>query len=292
LNQVPVDAAGVVAPERPAAAAEPPADAPPGAGYARTETRTRPPRVIFPHLLDSARSTLMMIVLALFVLTFILQPFRIPSESMERTLLVGDFVLVNKSVFAPKGRWGWLLPYREPRRGDTVVFYFPLNPAEDVVKRVVGVPGDRIRLRDGIVFRNGQPAYEPYAVYESSWPDSFRDWFPNRGFNSPSIDTHWWMEMHGDVIDGQLLVPPGEYFVLGDNRNHSRDSRYWGFVPRNKIEGMPLLVYFSVREPSRTDPAEQNTVNSAAEANGRLGSGAATRLRAFARWHRVLHVIR
>jgi signal peptidase I len=289
LSDLRAEAAGVAEPEREGAESGPGAAAGAGlAGEAR-ETRHRPARVIFPHVLDSVRSVLMMVVLALFVLTFIMEPFRIPSESMERTLLVGDFVLVNKSVFAPAGHWGWLLPYREPRRGDTVVFYFPLDPAEDVVKRVVGVPGDRIRLRDGIVFRNGEPAFEPYAVYEASWPDSFRDWFPNRGFNSPSIDTHWWVEMHGYIAHGELVVPAGEYFVLGDNRNHSRDSRYWGFVPRKKIEGMPLMVYFSVREPSRTDPAE---AGGGPGANDRLGKGAAARLRGFARWHRVLHVIR
>ncbi len=237
----------------------------------------------FPHLFHTVRSLLMTIVVALFALTFLLQPFQIPSESMERTLLVGDFLLVNKSLLAPPGAWGWLLPYRQPRRGDVVVFHFPLDPQDHVVKRVIGASGDRVHLHNGEVYLDGQPQREPYAVYESAFPDAYRDQFPSRMYTDPGVDTHWWLEMRHGVVNGDVVVPPAEYFVMGDNRNHSRDSRYWGFVPQQNIVGMPFLVYFSVREPSATD----NTPLP----DDRLGRSMGNRLVDFARWDRVLHVV-
>jgi signal peptidase I len=118
--------------------------------------------LVFPNLLDTFRSLLSIIVIALFVLTFVVQPFRIPSESMERTLLVGDFLLVNKSVYGTPGAWHWLLPYEQVSRGDVIVFHFPLDPSDHVVKRVVGVPGDHIRLQNGVVCVNGQKQSEPF----------------------------------------------------------------------------------------------------------------------------------
>ena len=187
--------------------------------------------LIYPSPLETVRSLLTILVIALFALTFILQPFRIPSESMERTLLVGDFLLVNKSVYGPPGIWSFLLPYRHVQRGDIIVFHFPLDPPEHIVKRVVGIPGDRIHLRDGVLYRNGQAVTEPYVVYESANDDSFRDQFPTAAYTDPGVDTHWWVQMRARVTDGDLIVPAGQYFVMGDNRNHSRDSRYWGFVP-------------------------------------------------------------
>jgi len=142
--------------------------------------------MVYPTVLDTGRSLLSIIVIALFVLTFIVQPFRIPSESMEHTLLVGDFLLVNKMIYAPPGIWRWLLPYRQIQRGDIVVFHFPIDPNDHVVKRVIAVPGDRVHLHNGLVFLNGQPEAEPYAVYEASYSDNFRDQFPTCSIPTPA----------------------------------------------------------------------------------------------------------
>ena len=222
----------------------------PGVSHAGPANYDSHAHLVFPNLLDTLRSLLTIIVIALFVLTFLVQPFRIPSESMERTLLVGDFLLVNKAVYGPAGGWRWLLPYEPVKRGDVIVFHFPLDPSDHVVKRVVGVPGDRVRLQNGVVCINGQKQSEPYAIFEGSYQDSFRDQFPARLYTDPGVDTQWWIRMRQAVQNGELVVPPGMYFVLGDNRNHSRDSRYWGFVPRANVVGLPVLIYFSLEEPS------------------------------------------
>jgi signal peptidase I len=250
--------------------------------------------IIFPTPLETISSLLSIIAVALFALTFILQPFRIPSESMERTLLVGDFLLVNKMIYGKPGFWSHLLPYRQVQRGDIVVFHFPLDPAEHVVKRVVGVPGDRIRLVNGVVYRNGRAVTEPFAVYESSGEDAFRDQFPAGGYTNPGIDPHWWQVMRGDVQNGELIVPANSYFVLGDNRNHSRDSRYWGFVPRAAIVGRPFVIYFSLRQPSSTDLPELPEVRAIKSSDDKLGhkNEVVDRIVDFARWGRMLHVVR
>jgi signal peptidase I len=243
------------------------------------------PHVVFPHLLDTLRSLLSIIVISIFVLTFVAQPFRIPSESMERTLLVGDFLLVNKAVYGTPGVWHWLLPYQQVARGDVIVFHFPLDPADHVVKRVVGVPGDRVRLQNGVVSINGHEQSEPFAIFEGESPDAFRDQFPAMLYTDPGVDTHWWIKMRQYVQNGELVVPPGMYFVLGDNRNHSRDSRYWGFVPRANIVGFPFLIYFSLEEPSATDAN--------ALPDGKLGheKGPLDAVLDFARWSRTFRVI-
>ena len=241
--------------------------------------------LLLPTVADTLRSLLAMIVVALFLLTFVLQPFRIPSESMERTLLVGDFLLVNKQVYAPLGWPGRLMPYSDPQRGDVVVFRFPLDPKEYVVKRVIGVPGDRIHLRDGVVVRNGEPLREAYAVFEPGYRDMFRDNFPQGTYTDPGVDTRWWASLNTLVRGGDVVVPAGEYFVMGDNRNHSRDSRYWGFVPRGAILGRPFVIYFSLREPSATDVPSLP--------DDRLGSdepGAG--VTDFARWDRMFRIVR
>jgi signal peptidase I len=227
------------------------------------------------------------VVVALFLLTFILQPFLIPSESMERTLLVGDFLLVNKQIFAPEGGWHsparWLMPYRDVARGDIVVFHHPDPPY--LVKRVVGIPGDRIRIEDGRVSVNGVILNEPYAAFEPASPNPFRDNFPARVYTDPNIDPTWWRQLQGLTQNGELVVPAGEYFMLGDNRNHSKDSRFWGFVPREAIIARPLVIYFSVRRPSTTDVQQA--------ADDRLGHDGelSARLAAFARWKRIFHVV-
>jgi signal peptidase I len=240
----------------------------------------------YPGVMEMTRSLLVVLVVALFILTFIVQPFRIPSESMERTLLVGDFLLVNKAVFAPPGQWGWLLPYRKIERGDVVVFHFPPHPPEHVVKRVIGLPGDHVHLQNGLAWVNGEPLDEPYAVFEPAYADDFRDSFPTELYTDPGVDPQWWMEMRRNVREGDLVVPPNEYFVLGDNRNFSRDSRYWGFVPEDHVVGRPFIIYFSLRERSTTDVAESP--------DDRLGqkNDPLSRIEDFARWNRFLRVVR
>ena len=238
-----------------------------------------------PSLPEALASLLRTVVVALFLLTFLLQPFLIPSESMERTLLVGDFLLFNKQVFAPDSRFTrWLLPYREVRRGDIVAFHHPDPPL--LVKRVVGVPGDRLRIEDGRVLVNGQPLAEPYAAFEPAPPSSFRDHFPAQVYTDPQVDPDWWRQMQSLIRNGELAVPPDEYFVLGDNRNHSKDSRYWGFVPRQAIVARPLVIYFSIARPSTTDVAQVQ--------DDRLGHDGElpARLKGFARWKRIFHVVR
>lgn len=253
------------------------------AQQAHAAHRTRP--MVLPGALEMTRSLLSVVVIALFILTFIVQPFRIPSESMERTLLVGDFLLVNKSAYAPPGHWNWLLPYRVIQRGDIVVFHFPPDPPEHVVKRVIAVPGDHIHLENGLAWVNGQPLNESYAVFEPAYPDNFRDHFPTRLYTDPGVDARWWMEMRREVRSGDLVVPPGEYFVLGDNRNFSRDSRYWGFVPRKNIVGRPFVIYFSLRQRSATDVTQFQ--------DDRLGQKNDTlaKIEDFARWNRFLRIV-
>jgi signal peptidase I len=251
---------------------------------AAAPTRHHHIHFVLPHLLDTVRSTLMVIVAALFVIAFLVQPFRIPSESMERTLLVGDFLLVDKATFAPAGIWGWLLPYRRIAEHDIVIFHFPLDPDEHVVKRVVGIPGDEVSLKNGVATVNNAPQREPFDTFERADADEYRDEFPRYTTSDPSVDPAWRQQMRDLVENGRLRVPADSYFVLGDNRNHSRDSRYWGFVPRQNIEGTPLLIYFSVREPSATDTAPWP--------GGRLGNSVEDRLIDFARWDRILRVVR
>jgi signal peptidase I len=228
---------------------------------------------------------LSLVVVALFLNTFVLQPFLIPSESMEHTLLVGDFLLVNKQVYAPAGKLSqWLLPYRDVARGDIIVFHHP-QPHPYLVKRVVGIPGDRLRIDDGRVTVNGLTQNEPYAAFEPAASNPFRDDFPAKIYTDPEVDPLWWSQMQSLTHNGELIVPPGEFFVLGDNRNHSDDSRYWGFVSRQEIMARPVVIYFSLTRPSTTDVQQA--------ADDRLGHDRelSTRLTGFARWKRIFHVV-
>ena len=240
-----------------------------------------------PSVPEAFASFLRTVIVALFLLTFLLQPFLIPSESMEHTLLVGDFLLVNKQIFAPAvhrdGLARWLLPYRDVERGDIVVFHHPDPPY--LVKRVVGIPGDRIRISDGRVSVNGTTLDEPYAAFEPAAPNPFRDNFPGQIYTDPNIDPTWWRQLQSLTKEGELIVPQGEYFMLGDNRNHSKDSRFWGFVPRQSIVARPLVIYFSLRRPSTTDAQQA--------ADDRLGQdkALAARLAGFARWRRIFTVV-
>jgi signal peptidase I len=208
-----------------------------------TETASRP-RAQWPSSLQSLLST---IVIAVFVIVFVVQAFQIPSESMENTLLIGDYLLVDKLRYGGAGTWNYVMPYRSVHRGDIIVFRYPLNPTQHFVKRVVGVPGDRVRLINRQVYVNGRALHENYVLHSSPVHDVFRDEFPRLNLPVPGLDGAWWLQMKKLVEDGELIVPEGSYFVLGDNRDESSDSRYWGFVPRENIIGRPLLIYWSLR---------------------------------------------
>jgi signal peptidase I len=189
------------------------------------------------------------IILLLFATTMLVQAFVIPSASMEDTLLIGDHVLVDKLVYAPAGRVsGHVLPYREVRRGDIIVFRYPLNIKEDYVKRAIGVPGYHIRLVNKQLILNGHEVNEPYVKHLSSMIDSYRDNFPSAPNVPMAPSVADMLENH--VVNGDLVVPPGFVFAMGDNRDDSSDSRYWGFVPRENIEGTPLVIYWSFEAPT------------------------------------------
>jgi signal peptidase I len=201
---------------------------------------------------EYAQSLLVTLVLALYGTTFIVQAFKIPSKSMEPTLLVGDHLLVNKFIFEGRGAWyEHLLPYREIRRGDIIVFKFPYADHPHFVKRVIGLPGDRLRIFNQEVYVNGLRLNEPYVVHTA--PDPFADNFPphpNDYFYS-SLQPEWADDIQNHIRNGELLVPPHKYFAMGDNRDQSLDSRYWGFVDRDAIMGRPVIVYWSVAATSQ-----------------------------------------
>ena len=207
---------------------------------------------------EAVASICSVLVVGLFILTFLAQNFVIPSGSMENTLLIGDHLVVDRVTFAPTARWMPLVHYRDPRRGDIVVFIKPVP--DDVngepqylylVKRCIGVPGDHIHLHEGIVYVNG--VAQPQPAHGENIPAAepiFLDEFPAV---PPSVEIgateSWSIEEPSHVVDGDLVVPPGKYFMMGDNRHNSLDSRYWGFVPRANIIGRPLFNYWSFKTP-------------------------------------------
>jgi len=226
------------------------------------------------------------IVVAVFVITFVLQAFQIPSESMEKTLLVGDYLLVDKAHYGHSGIWSWLMPYRPIRRQDIIVFRYPVNPRQHFVKRVIAVPGDRVRLKDKHVYVDGVRQDDSYATFNPEWPNAYRDNFPAVHFEGDrSSETgRWFREVEKLTEDDQLIVPENCYFVLGDNRDDSYDSRYWGFVPRENIEGRPLVIYWSM---DHTDHGMDSDPPSGKLANLTLN---VTQLLNSMRWHRMLRI--
>lgn len=189
------------------------------------------------------------IILLLFGTTTLVQAFVIPTGSMEDNLLIGDHLLVDKLAYAPAGPLSrHLLPYLEVKRGDIVVFRYPADVRQTFVKRVIGIPGDRIRIVDKQVYLNGRPLDEPYKFHKTPYYDSYRDNFPSAP--NTRVDQRAWEMLERHTANGEVVVPPGHYFVLGDNRDSSLDSRYWGFVPRENIIGKPLLVYWSYDAPT------------------------------------------
>jgi signal peptidase I len=227
------------------------------------------------------QSLLSIIVIVLFVITFIVQAFQIPSESMERTLLVGDYLLVDKIHFGEPGLLGRLLPYRDLQRGDIVVFHYPLDTSQHYVKRVIGLPGDRIRMRNKTVFVNDRPLRESYVIHSAYSRDSYRDNFPSDTDYTGQVESRWRSELEQDIENGAVVVPPGHYFVMGDNRDRSLDSRYWGFVPRGNIVGRPLVIYLSVRSEGGSGSTSK------LYSSGRL----LAHVWQFARWDRIFHLV-
>ena len=189
------------------------------------------------------------IILLLFGTTTLVQAFVIPTGSMEDTLLIGDHLLVDKLAYAPPGPiTKHLLPYEHVKRGDIIVFRYPVDIKQTFVKRVIGVPGDHIRLVNKQVYLNGHALDEPYVYHKTEYIDSYRDNFPSEPNAHVAESALDMLEHH--VQSGEVVVPPGEYFAMGDNRDSSLDSRYWGFVPRDNIIGKPLIIYWSYDAPT------------------------------------------
>jgi signal peptidase I len=246
--------------------------------------------------LEALSSICNVLVVGLFILTFLGQNCVIRSGSMENTLLVGDHLMVDRITLAPPAAGMPLVHYREPQRNDVVVFHKPVLSANGeytiLVKRLIGLPGDRLRLRNGIVFINGVAQDQPHAVPTTPENHSdFLDEFPSvppaategdPGLGTPEV---WAVDFPNHIQNGDIVVPPGMYFMMGDNRHRSLDSRYWGFVPRENIMGRPLFNYWSFETPDdqmyRTKPSE------------RIAWMGHVVLRFFAdtRWARTLHIV-
>jgi signal peptidase I len=192
-----------------------------------------------------------LLVIVLFIMTFVLQNFEIPSGSMEDTLLIGDHVFVNREQFAPPTHWmGPLLPHRDIRRDDVAVFLSPEQPGLFLVKRIIGVPGDHIHLRDDVVYRNGERLVEPFVRHKrehNPYTDNFPAVPPSERYG---VRNNQWVEDLPSHVSGEdIVVPPDSYFAMGDNRENSYDSRFYGFIPRANFIGRPMFVYWSFITP-------------------------------------------
>jgi len=219
-------------------------------------------------------SIVIAVILALFIRTFVVQAFKIPTGSMENNLLIGDHLLVNKFVFGPTASAleRTVLPMGTIKRGDVLVFKYPEDPDRDFIKRVIGLPGETLELRAKKVYINGKPLDEPYVHF----------------LEAPGMSSEFRETTSSDVREryGPVTVPPDQYFMMGDNRDNSADSRYWGFLRRDYIKGKALVIYWSY-EAGREDYQEVG----AGETLKGFGSVFAhffTRTR----WDRMLHQIR
>jgi signal peptidase I len=235
------------------------------------------------------------LVTGLFIITFILQAFEIPSSSMENTLLIGDHVFVNREQFAPATHWvGPLMPYRDIRHGDIVVFLSPSEQGLFVVKRIIGIPGDRIHLRDAVVYRNGQKLDEPYTQHVGNSSDPYFDERRSYSENFPAVPPRnidnlapkWQSELLSHIEGEDLVVPPESYFAMGDNRDVSYDSRFWGFIPKSNVIGRPMFIYWSF-----TTPPDQYQMSGWGD---RLGFVAHIIIHFFdeTRWSRTLRIVK
>jgi len=249
--------------------------------------------------LESLASICTVLAVGLFVMTFVFQNFEIPSASMEKTLLIGDHVLVDRITLAPPTPWMPLVHYRDVRRGDIIVFLKPHPETPDLylVKRCIGLPGDRIHLEHGVVYLNGVAQNEPYAGMprNDGDPDDaytpYRDDFPADlpDIEQASIDNKaslWAVDLPNHIVNGELVVPPGTVFAMGDNRTKSLDGRFWGFVPRENIVGRPMFVYWSFETPA--DQIDKSSIDE------RLAFMGHILIHIFdqTRWNRTFHVVR
>ncbi|MBZ2184761.1 MAG: signal peptidase I [Bryobacter sp.] len=206
------------------------------------------------------------ILLLLFATTSLVQAFVIPTGSMEDTLLIGDHLLVDKLTYSPKGPLSkFLLPYQDVQRGDIIVFRYPEDIRQTFVKRAIGVPGDRIRVVNKQLMLNGKPVQEPYKYHKTDYFDSYRDNFPSEPNMRVYPGAEEMLNKHvrrysanGEEIS-EVVVPPNSIFAMGDNRDSSLDSRYWGFVSRENIIGKPLIIYWSYE--SSTDRLAGSPIN-------------------------------
>ena len=249
--------------------------------------------------LESLASICTVLAVGLFVMTFIFQNFEIPSASMEKTLLIGDHVLVDRVSLAPPAHWAPFVHYRDVRRGDIIVFLKPHPETPDLylVKRCIGLPGDRIHLERGVVYLNGVPQNEPYAGMPRDDGDPedlyqpYRDDFPAdlQGIEEAASNNNaalWAEELPSHIVNGELVVPPGTVFAMGDNRTKSLDGRFWGFVPRENIVGRPMFVYWSFETPA--DQINKTGLGDRIAFMGHI------LLHIFdeTRWSRTLHIVR
>jgi signal peptidase I len=215
----------------------------------KTEDVDEKPRETTIEFLASLAEVL---VTGLFIITFVLQAFAIPSGSMEDTLLIGDHLFVNREQFAAPTRWmGPLMPYRDVRRDEIAVFISPEQPGLFLVKRIIGIPGDHIHLRDDVVYRNGEKLVEPFVRHKVEEHNPYTDNFPAlpplKGYGVRN--EKWAQELPKHIEGDDIVVPPKSYFAMGDNRDNSYDSRFWGFVPRKNMIGRPMFIYWSFVTP-------------------------------------------
>ncbi len=245
-------------------------------------------------LLEAISSIAAVLAIGLFVMGFVFQNFEIPSASMEKTLLIGDHVLVDRISLAPPAAWAPFVHYRPVHRGDVIVFFKPNSETPDMylVKRAIGIPGDRIHLRNGIVYLNGVAQNEPYAGKPDDGPpehayEAFRDEFPSVPPGAfDQVTALWGDELPSHVQNGDLVVPPGKVFAMGDNRTESLDGRYWGFVPQENIVGRPMFVYWSFKTPA--DQINKQSIPDRIAFMGHI----VTHLITQTRWARTFHLIR
>jgi signal peptidase I len=190
------------------------------------------------------------ILILLFGTTTLVQAFIVPTPSMDTTVRVGDHLLVDKLAYAPPGPiTKYLLPYTPPKRGDVIVFRWPIDIQQNYVKRLIGMPGDHIKVVNKVVYLNGKALNEPYAQHVSPTIEPYRDNFPSDAVDQNVYEPAREM-LANHVVNGEVVVPPGYYFAMGDNRDNSSDSRYWGFVPRGNIIGKPVVIFWSYEAPT------------------------------------------
>jgi signal peptidase I len=228
------------------------------------------------------------LVIGLFILTFLAQNYVIPSGSMEKTLLIGDHLLVDRITLAPGSSWMPLVHYREPKRGDVVVFLKPGEPDLNLVKRLVGIPGDHLHLRHGTVILNGVAQNEPQAALgpEDTYSPYIDD-FPSVSTSEANdVTAEWANQLPGLIQGNDVVVPAGMYFMMGDHRHYSLDSRYWGFVPRENIIGRPLFNYWSF-----VTSGDQMYKTSMGERLAWMGH-VALHFFTETRWSRTLHLVK